>query len=59
MTPVEILRIALKNETDMMEFYQKMGVEHPIIADICQELKNEEYKHKMLIENKIAELTKY
>jgi len=33
-------------------------VEDPAIKDLLIELQNEEYKHRQLIEKKIAELTK-
>jgi len=59
MTPVEALKLALAKEKEAIEMYGKFSIEHPAIKDLLLELQNEEYKHKQLIEKKIAELTRY
>ena len=59
MIPVEALKLALGKEKEAIEMYGKFSIEHPAIKDLFLELQNEEYKHKQLIEKKIAELTKY
>jgi len=59
MTHVEALEIALSKEKEAIEMYSKLSIEHSAIKDLLLELRNEEYKHKQLIEKKIAELTKY
>ena len=59
MTPVEALEIALSKEKEAIELYGKLSIEHSAIKDLLIDLRNEEFKHKKLIEKKIVELTKY
>ncbi len=59
MTPVEALELALSKEIEAIEMYGKFSIKHTAIRDLLIELQNEEYKHKQLIEKKIAELTGY
>ncbi|MDD4910545.1 MAG: hypothetical protein PHR44_07720 [Candidatus Omnitrophica bacterium] len=58
MVPSEALELALSKEIEAMEFYERLGVEHPVIKDICVFLSNEEYRHKELLEKKIREMEK-
>ena len=59
MTPVEALKLALSKETASIELYKKISKEHSVIRELVTFLLNEEYKHKKLIEDKIAEVTRY
>ncbi|NQT23374.1 MAG: hypothetical protein HQ579_08085 [Candidatus Omnitrophica bacterium] len=59
MGPVEALKLALSKEEEAIDIYGKLSIEHPAIKELLVELRNEEYKHKQLIEKKIVELTKY
>jgi len=57
MTPTEALKIALKQENDSIQMYSQMAIDHPGLKDILTMLINEEFKHRKLIENKLAEMT--
>lgn len=59
MTPVEALQMALSKETASIQLYEKFSIEHPALKELFIDLMNEEYKHKKLIEKRIAEETKY
>ncbi|MFC1624337.1 hypothetical protein ACFL28_03365 [Candidatus Omnitrophota bacterium] len=58
MSPVEALKLALSKETEAMELYEKLSIEHQALKDIFYLLVAEEQKHKKLIEKKIVELTR-
>lgn len=57
MGPVEALRLALAREEASIELYRRFAIEHKVAEEIFNFLFNEENKHKVLIEKKIAELT--
>jgi len=59
MGPVEALKLALTKEIETAQLYEKYAAEFPVAKEIFTFLLTEEQKHKKLIENKIAELTKY
>jgi len=59
MTPVKALKVALAEEIKAIELYRKLNLEHSSLKEIFLFLINEEQKHKKLIEQKIAETTKY
>jgi len=56
MIDVEVLRLALSKEEEAIATYQKLIMEHPNLKDLLYFLVNEELKHKILLEKKIAEL---
>lgn len=58
MIDVEVLKIALSKEVDAIETYQEMLSRHPNLSELLSFLITEEQKHRMLIENKIIELTR-
>ena len=58
MIDLEVLKIALSKEKDAIETYQEMLSQHANLADLLSLLITEEQKHKILIEKKIAELTR-
>ena len=59
MGPIDALKLALSKEEEAMKMYSKFSDEYPAAKDIFSFLVSEESKHKVLIEKKIAELTKY
>lgn len=59
MIEIEVLRVALSKEENAIETYGKMLADHPSLKELLSLLITEEQKHKMLIEKKIEELTKY
>jgi len=58
MIDIEVLKIALSKEVDAIETYQEMLSQHPGLRELLSFLITEEQKHRMLIEKKIAELTR-
>ncbi len=60
MTPLDVLRIALENEKKAYDFYDEMLRKHnsPLIEEILINLKDAEYKHHKIIEDKIAQINK-
>jgi len=58
MIDIEALQLALSREESAIATYQKLLIGHPSLKDLFYLLINEEQKHKALIEEKIAELTK-
>lgn len=54
----EALEIALGKEKAAVEIYRKFSIEHPVMRDLFEFLMNEEEKHVILIEKKIAGLNK-
>ena len=58
MGPVEALKFALGKEIEAVEMYQGFAAEHSVARDIFEFLITEESKHRILIEKKIAELTR-
>jgi len=59
MIDIDVLRIALSKEQDAIATYQEMLAQHPNLKELLSLLITEEQKHKMLIEKKIKELTRY
>jgi rubrerythrin len=58
MIDIEVLKIALAKEKDAIKTYQEMLLQHPNLTELLSLLITEEQKHKILIENKIIELTR-
>ena len=60
MTPLDVLRIALENEKKAYDFYDEMLKKYnsPVIEEILIALKDAEYKHRKIIEDKIAQINK-
>ena len=58
MIDIEVLKIALSKEKDAIKTYQGMLSLHPNLTELLSLLITEEQKHKILIENKIIELTR-
>lgn len=58
MGPVEALQLALSKENEAITMYEKFSIKFPAAKEIFILLLNEEHKHKVMIENKIIELTK-
>lgn len=58
MIEIEALKLALSKEQNAVGTYKKLLAEHPALKDLFYFLLNEEEKHVMLIEKKIAELYK-
>jgi len=59
MGPVEALRLALSKEVASIKLYNKLCLEHPELKELLLSLVNEEEKHKLLIEKRIGEITRY
>lgn len=59
MSPVEALKIALTKENNSINLYNDLMNKYPEVKELAILLLNEEEKHKKMIEDKIAELTKY
>jgi rubrerythrin len=59
MIEIDVLRVALSKEEDAIETYRKMLADFPSLKELLFLLITEEQKHKVLIEKKIKELTKY
>ena len=59
MTLVEALKLALEKENSSIDLYTKLGNKHAEIKELTLFLLNEEQKHRKMIEEKIAEVTKY
>lgn len=59
MSPVEALQLAVTKEVEARELYEQISLEHPSLKDVFEFLVNEEMKHKVLLEKKIQELTRY
>ncbi|NQT46281.1 MAG: hypothetical protein HQ593_02220 [Candidatus Omnitrophica bacterium] len=57
MGPVEALRLALSMEIEAVEKYSKFANEHSVARETFEFLADEENKHKVLLEKKIAEMT--
>jgi rubrerythrin len=58
MVDVEVLRFALGKEEEAIKIYQDMIISNPGVKDLLYQLVTEEQKHKILIEKRIAELTR-
>ncbi|MDP1852922.1 MAG: ferritin family protein [Candidatus Omnitrophota bacterium] len=58
--PLEVLQIALGKEKEAYKFYEEMLAKHSssVIKDILISLKDAEYKHEKIIEEKISEINK-
>lgn len=59
MGPVEALKMALGEEVKAIKLYENFSLEHKELKDTFVFLVNEEQKHKLLLEKRIAELTRY
>lgn len=57
-TPIEILQAALKKEKDAYHFYDTLLNRSTVffLQDLLEQLRDEEHKHIVLIEKKIAKL---
>ncbi|MBU4303754.1 MAG: hypothetical protein KKC39_04175 [Candidatus Omnitrophica bacterium] len=58
MIEMEALKLALSKEQSSVKYYQELLVKHPVLKDLFYLLLNEEQKHVMMIEEKIAQLYK-
>ena len=58
MIDIEVLKLALAREEDSIKTYQDMLLKRPNLKDLLSLLITEEQKHKILIEKRIAELTR-
>ena len=58
MGPIEALRVALKLEVEAADFYKRHAVRGSAAEETFQFLVNEEVKHRLIIEKKIAELSR-
>jgi rubrerythrin len=59
MGPIEALKLAITKEQESIDLYSRINLENPGLKETMLFLINEEYKHKQLLEKKVAELTKY
>lgn len=55
-TPMEILQAALKKEKDAYHFYDSLlsSTNVLFLQELLEQLRDEEHKHQLLIEKKIA-----
>jgi len=58
MVVIEALKLALLKEQNAVVSYKNLLAEHPALKDLFYLLLNEEQKHVVMIEKKIAELYK-
>jgi len=58
MIEIEALQLALSREQESIKTYEKLVVGNPNLKELFYFLITEEQKHALLIEKKIAELTK-
>ena len=58
MIELEALQLALSKEQNAVGVYKKLLAEHASLKDLFYFLLNEEEKHVVMIEKKIAELYK-
>jgi len=56
MGPIEALGLALTKEIEAIKIYEVFSSKYPETKEIFNFLKNEEEKHKQLIEKRIVEL---
>lgn len=59
MGPIEALELAKSKEIEAAHLYAKFSIEFPTAKEIFLFLKDEEEKHRLLIQEKIEELTRY
>jgi len=59
MGPVDALKLALSKEAAAIKLYNKLYLDYPELKELFLFLINEEEKHRLLIEKKIREITKY
>jgi rubrerythrin len=57
MGPIDALELALTKEIEAIKMYEAFSFKYPETKEIFAFLKNEEEKHKQLIEKRIVELT--
>jgi rubrerythrin len=57
-TPIDILTAALKKEREAYAFYNRLisGSTVTVVQELLEQLRDEEHKHILLIEGKIARL---
>lgn len=57
-TPVDILTAALSKERDAYRFYDELitTATVPLIEELLEQLRDEEHRHILMIEHKIAKL---
>ncbi len=59
MIPIEALELALKKEEEALNLYKDLAVKHPEIRELLTDLADQEYRHRKMIQEKIAELRRY
>jgi rubrerythrin len=59
MIDIEVLQLALSKEEAAIKMYKDMLAQYPDLKELLSLLVTEEQKHKLLIEKKISELTRY
>jgi len=59
MGDIEVLKLAVSKEEEAIKLYQGMLAGHQGLKDLLYLLITEEQKHKILLEKKIQELTRY
>jgi len=57
MIDVEVLKIALAKEKNSIKTYEQMLAKHANLKELLSFLITEEQKHRLMIEEKITELT--
>jgi rubrerythrin len=57
-TPIDILTAALKKEREAYAFYNRLIISSTVtvVQELLEQLRDEEHKHILLIEGKIARL---
>ena len=58
MGPVEALQMALSKEEEALALYRRMALEHAAVTDIFNVLVVEEEKHRKMIQERIAAITR-
>ncbi|MBN3038553.1 MAG: hypothetical protein JW869_03960 [Candidatus Omnitrophica bacterium] len=59
MGPIDALKMALAKEEESIKLYQEFAAEPTAAQDIFEFLIAEEEKHRIFIQKKIAEFTRY
>jgi rubrerythrin len=58
MIDIEVLKLALSKEEEAIKLYQSMIMSNPGVKELLYILVTEEQKHKVLLEKRIADLTR-
>jgi len=58
MIDIEVLKLALSKEEEAIKLYEGMIKSNPGVKDLLYDLVTEEQKHKLLLEKRIALLTR-